>query len=55
VDTILNRSERNNAINLLGLQVVASVVGRERVLGHLGGHDRTVLGRDADGRSLGVT
>lgn len=55
MDTILNRSERINALDLLGLQVVGSVVGLERVQGHLGGHDRTVLGRDADRRSLGVT
>ena len=55
MDTILNRSERINALDSLGLQVVARVVGLERVRGHLGGHDRAVLGRDADGRSLGVT
>lgn len=54
MDTILDRSKRINALDLLGLQVVASVVGRERVRGHLGGHDRTILWLNADGGSLGV-
>lgn len=54
MDTILDRSKRINALDLLGLQVVASVVGRERVRGHLGGHDRTVLWLNADGGALGV-